>query len=855
LRPIFSHIFGLLILIIIVLVTVGILFNSLTKKSYYPETGTIKVNGISQRVNIYKSELGVPHIFAENEDDLYFSLGYVHAQDRLWQMDLTRRVAEGKLSEILGPDVLDYDILFRTIGIDKVSYLHYENSSPETKSISESYTRGVNAFIDEHISNLPLEFDILNYKPEPWKPEHSFMIVRMMGWELNLSWFAEIMIEDLVNKFGLERAKDLIPSYNDDGPFIIGARGEDVKKDSVVRSASDTLKKTSEKKDQNKKSVTEKNKPGTYLKELKNFFDIADSFRNFRGHGSQSGSNSWVVSGEKTESGKPMIANDPHLSLQVPAKWYEVHLYNNKNDNSISGFSIPGVPGIAIGHNNSIAWALTNLMNDDSDFLILDKDTNGNGKYIYGNSVIEIDSTTEGIKIKGKNDEYNFTRYSTKIGPVIFDLERTGFNTKRKINFNVPEKILVYKWTGYEKSDEIESFYKINHANNWNEFLIALRSYGTPALSFLYADTSGNIGYHAAGYIPVRKNLTDESFAYFPSNNVSWSGFIPFAELPNSYNPREGFLVTANNKPGKNYNHYISYLFEPHYRSERISDFLKNRNALSVEDFKLIQRDVFSLQAKEFCGYIFDTYREIRNPSDEEKLYLDILRNWDYEMRIYSYEAAIFAQFEIELYKNLYKDLLGEELFENYIFMNSFPVKTTSKILRQNNSWIFDRNNPGNSKQRKSEIIRKSFSEAISNLKIIFGTNDYTKWFWGDIHQIEIKHPLGIVPELSTMLNIGPFKAGGNGTTVSVAQYSFNNALRSNSFHSQVGSSMRMIIDLEKIKESYTIIPTGQSGQALHPNFKDQARLWMHYNYKEVSTDFEDLKKENLKLLVLEPGK
>ena len=279
-NPIIRNILGILILLIIVLVTIGLLFNNLTKKSFYEESGEISVNGISNRVNLYKSELGVSHIFAENEEDMYFSLGYIHAQDRLWQMDLGRRVAEGRLAEIMGEELLDYDILFRTIGIDRTVLRQYDKLSSKSKSILEAYSRGVNSFIDDNSSNLPLEFDILDYKPDTWKPEHSLELVKLMGWELNLSWYTDLMFAEIVKKFGFEKAKDFFPDYPEDAPFI-------VKKDSQGKLNSDTLNKPSE-----------KNKPSGYnffndasqiekyyssvSDKASNFFNLSKDFRTFR---------------------------------------------------------------------------------------------------------------------------------------------------------------------------------------------------------------------------------------------------------------------------------------------------------------------------------------------------------------------------------------------------------------------------------------------------------------------------------------------------------------------------------------------------------------------------------------------
>lgn len=309
------NIIGIVILISVVIVALYFSFNKLTKKSFYEESGTKKVSGLTDKVEIVKDNFGVPHITANNEEDLYFTLGYTHAQDRLWQMDLTRRVAEGRLAEILGKDAVDYDILFRTIGIGKFSNSLYQNLSPKSKEILINYSKGVNAFIKEFNKKLPLEFDVLNYKPEDWKPEHSIMVIRMMGWELNISWMTEFMFGEIVNKFGVEKAKDLFPNYPEDAPYIVNNNKDSKSKNSKAEIIPDIEK---------------------YYSKLSslgsNFYNNVLNYRDKFGIiGTHIGSNSWAVNGSKTEKGKPIIANDPHLVLQAPSRWYEIVMLNKKD--------------------------------------------------------------------------------------------------------------------------------------------------------------------------------------------------------------------------------------------------------------------------------------------------------------------------------------------------------------------------------------------------------------------------------------------------------------------------------------------------------------------------------------------
>lgn len=840
---------AVLILVISIIITLVILFNNLTKKSFYSETGTIKTTGITDSVRISKDDFGVPHIIAKNEKDLYFSLGYIHSQDRLFQMDLYRRIGEGRMSEIFGKETIEYDKLFRTIGINKTAEYLYGHISQKSKDILQSYSDGVNYFIQTHSKELPLEFDILDYKPEVWTPVHSLIIVRLLGWELNLSWYTDYTFGEIVKKLGLERARDFFPNYPEDAPFIIKSetKKEPEGKDNKTIGANTEIK-------INNYTTAESNYKS--LAELgSEFFNSTKDFRKFTGtEGSHIGSNSWVISGTKSESKKPILANDPHLALTVPSKWYEVQLYNNQQKKGVSGFSIPGAPGIAIGKNGSIAWGITNLMNDDSEFYILNRDTANRNNYILKGNSYPLDSTAESIKVKGIKDEISFVTYTTKLGPVISDLEKASLyanqNFKQKGN-----QILTFRWTGFELSDEIKAMYEINFAGNWNEFKSGLKSFGLPASNFTYADTMGNIGYHAAGLVPVRKNTNPEYDAYFPSNGeVEWSGFINFDELPQVYNPKDSFIVTANNKPQKDYKYYISNLYEAPYRAERIEALLRARNNFNANEFRLIQNDVNSLQAKEFTKYIVNAFsKDSLTISSEDKNIIKILKGWDYNITNFSIPGTIIAEFEIQLYKNLYSDKLGEELFKNYLIIPNVAIRNTSRILKEEKNWLFDMTSSVRKIETRDEMIKKTFHDAIVSLKNKFGTADYNKWYWGEVHKVVMTHPFGIISALSNIVNIGPYEIGGSGTTIANSEYSFNHALNSKDFESNLGQSLKFITDLSDNKSYLSVIPTGQSGQPMHGNYRDQSRMWLNGEYKTVSTDIREILTGKYKTIFLIP--
>lgn len=840
----FKNLSGIIIVILVFAITAFILFRDLSTKSLYEEEGTLIINGLSDTVTIYRDPFGVPHIEAENQKDLYFLLGYIHAQDRLWEMDFMRRVSQGRLSEIFGVESIEYDKLFRTIGIYRTVKKHYKNLPAETKEILENYSDGVNYFIERNKKNLPLEFDALDYKPDKWEPEDCFAIVRFMAWTLNISWYTDYCFGRIVEKFGSEKAKDFIPDIHPEAPNVI--------KSSEEREREKQQQKEKKERDTN---VTQTNFSGELFSFVKtDFIDVYfDFIKNYGSSEVPSGSNAWVVSGTKSENGKPLIANDPHLPLQVPSTWYELEMINKSDNFRIAGFSIPGVPGVLIGMNNCIGWGITNLMCDESDLFLLSNDSN---------SAI-IDSVLENISVKGKKEDISFTVYLTKEGPIVSNLEKTNFFNSQKF-ITDKKNVVVLKWAGYDFSDEITALYNVNKANNWNNFRSALKSYGVPALNFVYADTNGNIGYCVAGKIPIRKvfNEQNENISALAiatnRNGFEWKGYINFEDLPSILNPREEYIVSANNRPQAGLKYYITNLYEPHYRAARIEELLKTRNNFSASEFQLMQLDVNSLHAKEFCNYLFkavtsltlDTSRRAKPPSlyltEEEKDYLQILKNWNYEFKLINPAATIFSQFEIELYKNLYKEKLGEDLYQDYITISSIPVRNTSKLMRENflnvsmtkynestGKGLIKKNDEYNYENLRDALI-KSFKDAVLQLKNRFKTSDANKWVWGNVHKVKFRHPLGAVPSLSPILDAGPYESDGCGNTICNIQYSYISASNMSDFTSYFGPSLRFIGDLSNTLVYNSILPPGQNGQNISVNYRDQVRLWLNGEYKQT---------------------
>jgi len=840
----FKNIIGILIVIVVFALTAFVLFRDLSTKSLYQEEGILKIDELLDTVVVYRDDFGVPHIEAKNEKDMYFTLGYTHAQDRLWEMDFIRRVTQGRLAEIFGIESLQYDKLFRTIGIYRTAKKLYNNLPSETKKILEYYSDGVNYFINKNKKKLPFEFDALDYKPDKWEPVDCLAVVRFMGWSLNISWYTDYCFGKIVDRFGIEKAKDFIPDISPEAPNVIKSTEE--------REREKQQEKIKKELDSNytKQNISEE----LYSSLKNNFISVCFNFLNEFGTGEiSSGSNAWVISGSKTEMGKPLIANDPHLPLQVPSTWYELELINSVDGFRVAGFSIPGVPGVLIGMNNSISWGITNLMNDETDLFLLDNDSNS----------VVIDSVLENISVKGKQEDITFTVYFTKEGPIVSNLEKVNIVNNQKFETD-NLSVIVLKWAGYDFSDEITALLSVNKANSWNSFKSSLKTFGVPALNFVYADTNGNIGYCVAGRIPIRRLHSEQSesiSALALATNRSyyeWKGYVNYEDLPSVFNPREQYIVSANNRPQAGLKYYITNLYEPHYRAARIEELLKGRNNFSASEIQYMQLDVNSLYAKELCNYLFkavnsltlDTSRVAKPPviylTEEEKDYLQLLKNWNYEFKLINPAATLFSQFEVELYKNLYKEKLGEDLFTEYITITSIPIRNTSKLLRENflnvsvtkynestGKGFIGKNDDYNYENLRDALL-KSIKDAIINLKNKFKTSETKEWLWGKVHKVKFRHQLGSVSSFSQILDAGPYEADGCGSTVCCIPYNYINALKNSDFESFLGPSLRFIGDMSNTRIYYSILPPGQNGQNISVNYRNQVRLWLNGEYKQT---------------------
>ncbi len=570
---------------VVLLLAIVVFLYYLITKSYPVTSGTVEVQGIQAEVKIYRDDYGIPHIIATSEYDAYFAVGYVHAQDRLWQMELIRRAGQGRLSEVLGGPALKIDKMFRTLGIWRQVQKTSSTIDQKSHDALQAYADGVTQFIVTHKGKYPIEFDILNCEPEPWTVQHSLLVSRLVAWELNYSRWVKLVLGELVERLGAAKAEEIFPTWPEGAPLIVP---EELKGKKSAGMAQQIL-------------------------------DAEGSFKKLLGNvGLESGSNAWVVAGSKSTTGKPILANDPHLLFSAPGRWYKLHVVGPDFD--VSGASIAGVPFVVIGRNRSIAWGVTNAMLDDEDFYVEEVDSVQHPtRYRFNNGWRPIEQDVDTILVKN-NPPVLLTVYRTHRGPVVNRMEPSA---------QFSRQLLSMRWMGHEISNEAQAFYLINRARNWKEFLDGLQHFVVPAQNFIYADVEGNIGYHTGGRIPIRK--TKSATLPFPgwTDEYDWKGFVSFEEMPQSYNPPEGFIAAANNRiVSESYPYYLSNLWEPEWRITRITEVLKNQQQLSVEDMQRLQQDVLSPQARELVPIILRAY-ESQTPKDPDaQTALTYFRNW-----------------------------------------------------------------------------------------------------------------------------------------------------------------------------------------------------------------------------------
>ncbi len=777
----------------------GALARHLWRRPLPKTTGNETVPGLERPVEVIRDHWGVPHLYAQTRRDLFFSQGYVHAQDRLWQMEFSRRLGHGRLAEIVGEAGFEADRLVRTVGFTRAARRDLPLLDDECRSVLQAYSDGINAFVRAHPHRLPLEFTLLRTSPSPWEPLDTLVYGRVQGWVLSHNWEKEVLQAVLVAQLGPERAAQLRDDYSPANPLILPEQ-------------------------------TCASLAAQFLSELRRAVQWLPALRY------QGLSNNWVVDGKRSATGMPLLANDPHLGLDLPGIWYENHL--SCPGFQVAGVSFPGVPGVVIGHNEHIAWGVTAAIPDNQDLYLERFHPDDATLYQVGDGWERATVHREEVRVRGEAVPRLIEVLETRHGPVMTSL--------LPLDGESHKVALALRWTGNEPSQLTRSVLRLNAAGNWTEFTEALRDFDCPPQNFVYADRGGNIGLYVPGRMPIRQNGLGLVPAPGWDGEHEWKGWIPHEELPHAFNPAQGYLVTANNKvAGIEYPHHYSCDQYDGQRARRITDLLLAQDKASMDDFARIQMDVHTLSGAEFADLLLSSrsslvnHPALRDHRAQAARMLSLLETWDRRLSVDSPEATVYELTEHFAAQRVFHPWLGD-ITDRYLGLNLGPLfhysshqannsrSVLRRLLREDaGDWFRDKE--GRSLSRE-DILAGALADAIAYLRQHRG-EDVAGWRWGDVHRIVFHHSLGKVKPLDRVLNRGPYPLAGDGDTVCAAF--FRPQLPLNDY--SAGPSWRMILDLSDWDASLGVIPGGQSGHPASRHYDDQLPLWRAGEYHPLA--------------------
>ncbi|MBI2220021.1 MAG: penicillin acylase family protein [Acidobacteria bacterium] len=764
-----------------------------------PETsGTLHVGGLHQPVEIVRDPEGVPHIRARSEADALFALGYVHAQDRLWQMDFQRRLAAGRLAEILGAAAVDTDRLMRTIGFARAARTAVAAMAPETRALVDRYIAGVNAYLEGHGGRkLPVEFAIFRFSPEPWRAEDVLAWQKVMGWSMSTNWREEMLRVRLSARVGPDGASDLLPAYAAGGPLVLPEFQPAAPTDPYA--------------------VSSKEETAALARAALNFFEKVASDPIPPG-----GSNNWVVSGSRTATGKPLLANDPHLGTQAPAVWYVAHLTGGPLD--VIGATLPGAPAVVIGHNKRIAWGVTNMMSDVQDLFA--ERINERDEALVDGRWEPMRILHEAIAVRDAPPVALRVRL-TRHGPLVSDLfdERAA---------------LALRWTGHDPSDRTaEAFLRVNRAESWDGFAAAFEGYHLPMLNFVYADVDGNIAYLGPGALPVRagdgRAPVDGS-----STGNDWRGYVPLPELPRTLNPARGFIASANNQVvSPSYPHPVSTSWDAPYRAARITEVLASMPRATLDDMKLLQTDQRSAQPIAILPFLLQAAPR----SDAARDAIARLARWNRSLAADSAPAALFKAYYARAARRIVSDELGQPLWNDYRPFTGSVAKAFDGIARDPlTRWCDDVNTAP--RETCPDILGGALEEALADLRLAQRSGDPDAWRWDRQNEVWFPHlPLQASPVLRPFFS-RRVRRGGDAFTVNPSMPVRDQMLV---------SSYRQIVDLSNLDASVFILPLGQSGQIFSGRYSDLLNDWNEGRYRPLRFSRAAVDAAAERRLVLEP--
>lgn len=777
--------------IILILFLGGLVFGYSILRSGLPVyEGTVEVEGLKQQVTIYRDELGRPHVYASTLEDLFFGQGYVHAQDRLWQMELHRRAGQGRISEVIGRSELNTDILLRTVGLPQVAAALKENSTPQTVAILDSYARGVNAYL-EQMRGVPPEFRLLGFKPEPWTVDQVFGVAALMAFDSASNYQNELFRLTLEQELPGHLFQEMIPpAYPENDvpvPLTTAQLPDSVEAVQLI-------------------SVLER-------------LEFADS-NYYPSLGL--GSNGWAVAPGRSSTGNALFAFDSHDSLSLPTLYYENRLVL-VDEFDLYGWSAVGMAAMIDGFSNQIAWGLTNI-GDTQDLFLEERHPENQYQFRYGDQWYEAEVIVDSINVKGMEEPHQFEIIITRNGPLISE-----------------DPPISLAWSALHSEEGFDALLEINLAKSWEEFRAAANKFTMPSTNFNYADAEGNIAFRTVGLIPIRLQGTGVVISPGWDPAYGWDGFIPMEEMPELVNPPQEFIAAANALAAReDYPYLISVDNAPGYRMRRIVSFLESINEHSLDTMKQLQTDWYNEHAKRrLPDFIEALHNHSGELNDTEQIGLQLLESWLNEPVNAADLAApaIFELWYLKLVEEVFLAEMGEELFQSFLRRNYIVYENLERFIERGQSAWF--------KADLDTLLLNSYQQTINDLVVKLGP-DPTGWRWDQLQTISYNHDVGNeLGPLSGIFNRGPYPSGGGHMTVGRAGHRLHNP-----FSVSHVSTIRVVADMGSEIEAYGVIPAGQSGHPLSKHYDDQVNTWLSGQYYPL---YHNQVPPNAKTLVLEP--
>lgn len=784
-----------LIALVLLIVIIGYVYLQTTKPSY---SGELTLDGLNEPVEVLYDEYGVPHIYAQNDEDAYYALGYVHAQDRLFQMEMIRRAAGGRLAEVLGPDLLKTDKLFRTLGINKFAKEHAEkylsSDTAAFQKAAHAYQKGINQFIKT--GKTPLEFTIIGIPKEEFKPEDIYLAVGFMSFGFAEGLRVDPVLEKIRNELGEEYLKDLAVQTPANAVRIKNFSGP-VKHnttDSLISFVSDALEKI----------------PVPLWQ----------------------GSNGWVISGDRTASGFPILANDTHIGFAQPAVWYEAHM-------EVPGFRfyghhIAGIPFGLLGQNAFCGWGLTMFENDDTDFFT--EETNEEGKVKYKGEWVDLQWRKELIKVKGQMD-VEITIPVTPHGNMINEV----------IDFTEESKPTALSWVlNHETNQALQAAYNLNHSKTFQDVEHAASLFSSPGLNLMYGDVEGNIAWWAVAKLPVRPaHVASKFFLDGRSGKDDYLGFYDFSKNPHAVNPPWGYVYSANNQPDSVDGILYPGYYYPRSRAGRVEELISQEKKWTIEDIKTVHLDVTSDMHADIAHEIAAVLKSINK--SEYNFITTPLETWSGEHGADQTTPSIYNNLLSQIMRKAIADEISDKAFESLSATSILKNSYEQFIKNENSPWWDNRNTEA--KETRAIIVENATQKTIELLTQICGKNP-DDWKWGKIHTLTHKHALNAVKPLRGFFNVGNFEVSGGSEVINNLHYKLDTT---GYFYVDGGPALRKITDFSNIEQGETVSPTGQSGNVMSAHYSDQAELFATGKSRKMMMNRDEIKSHST-ILILKPA-